>query len=267
VRLETWSPFALGFDLAFETAPTAQEVRMRSLAVSLLASMVIATPATAKVMVPVTTCGQIVPKNAIGYLTADLDCTGSSNAIVGAVVLGTNATLDLRGYTLTTDAIFGVYCGGVTEQDGALKPCRVEGGTITGPITGHGVIGRRVQAANLTITGAAVYGIFSDGPLVAEGLDVSGCGSGGVRADKGARISGSTLTGNGLYGVLSGKGIRLLSSTVTGNDTDPTCAQGPAHCADLDSPRPPVLVDSTCDTSLGKPFNQNGNDWDVCTLD
>jgi hypothetical protein len=237
---------------------------MRTLAALLLASLASAAPASAKTMVAVTTCGQVVPKGAIGYLTGDLVCNGFT-AAPGAIVLDTNATLDLRGFTLTTDDVFGVYCGGLTEEDGGVKACGVKEGTITGP-TGHGVIGRRVRASNLVITGAGVAGIAANGPLKADGLNVSGCGEYGVLADT-VRVSGSTFTGNGITGVVSGKGLRMLSSSATGNGTNPECSQGAPHCSDLWSHRRPVLKDSTCDTSLGKPFNQGGTDWDVCTLD
>jgi hypothetical protein len=46
--------------------------------------------------VPVTTCGQSVPKR--GVLTGDLDCSALSGP---AVVLGKTGKLDLAGFTLT----------------------------------------------------------------------------------------------------------------------------------------------------------------------
>ena len=96
-----------------------------------LAALLAATPAFARPMVEVTTCGQQIPKGHLGYLSADLDCVGY-DAAPGAVVVGNGGIFDLRGFTLTTDNVFGVYCGGLTETNGDLNPCTVTNGTITG---------------------------------------------------------------------------------------------------------------------------------------
>src|SRR5689334_14262132 len=52
----------------------------------------------------VNTCGQTAA--GASHLSADLICTGMSGA---AVILQPGATFDLRGHTLTSDAV-GVYC-------------------------------------------------------------------------------------------------------------------------------------------------------------
>ncbi len=241
---------------------------MRVATLVALVTMAAAAPVIAKPTVAVTTCGQQVPNGTVGYLTADLDCSGLTSAL-GAVVLGANAVLDLRGFTLTTDAIFGVYCGGVTPEKGWLTACTVADGTITGAMTGHAIIGKRVRASNLTISGAAVEGIFADGPFRGEGLSVSGSGEAGVRADGSVRLAESTITGNGRFGVSNGPGrIRLIDSSVTGNGTDADCGLAGMPCADLSSGVAPKLVSSTCETSTGNPVSQGGgHDWNVCTLD
>ena len=241
---------------------------MRLAILLVLLTMAAAGPAAAKPMLAVTTCGQQVPNGNVGYLTGDLDCNGLPAAI-GAVVLGANAVLDLRGYTLTTDAIFGVYCGGLQPDKGGLNACTVSDGTITGAMTGHAIIGKRVHASNLTISGTAVNGIYADGPFRGDGLVISGSGVDGVRANTSVRITDSTITGNGEVGIANGTGrIRLIGSSVTGNGTNQDCGQAGKQCADLSSHVAPKLVDSTCDTSTGASVFQSGqNDWNVCTLD
>ena len=68
----------------------------------------IATSAAAVTPLPevaVTSCGQIVPKRTLGYLTGDLDCSGYTGDgpdlydAGAAVTLGYKSKLDLRGFT------------------------------------------------------------------------------------------------------------------------------------------------------------------------
>jgi hypothetical protein len=231
--------------------PFEEEIPMRRPILLALAALLAAAPAFARPSVEVNTCGQVVPKGYLGYLIADLDCTGYEGA-PGAVIVGNGGIFDLRGFTLTTDDTFGVYCGGLTETNGDLNPCTVMNGTITGGQTGHGIIGKRIKAANLVIDSAAVMGIFADGALKGENLSISGAGECGIRSDSPARLVDSTITTNGQYG-FCGKSVRLYGSTVTGNGV-----------TDLRSEKRPFLKNSTCGSSESPnpPYT-----WGVCTLD
>src|SRR5262245_55135545 len=89
--------------------------------------------AAAPEMVEVTTCGQEVPRGAIGYLTADLSCSPTDPSV--GVVLGKRAQLDLRGFTLS-GGYTAVSCN---PPDCGYQPCftrssrcTVYGGTIDG---------------------------------------------------------------------------------------------------------------------------------------
>jgi hypothetical protein len=241
---------------------------MRAATFLALTAMAAAAPVWARPSVEVTTCGQQVPNGTVGYLTADLDCTGFAGA-PGAVLLGANAAFDLRGFTLTTDTIFGIYCGGVQPENGGLNPCTVSGGTITGAMSGHGIIAKRVRASHLTISGPVVNGIAANGPFRGGDVHVSGCGATGIQADTSVRLVDSTVTGNGEASVANGKGrIRLIGSSVVDNGTDPDCGQAGKQCADVFSRTAPKLVDSTCGTSGGNPVSQgDAHDWNVCALD
>ena len=127
----------------------------RFLALALLLGVVAATAplhAAEPADVPITTCGQVVPKRALGYLTADLDCTGFTggpanvypNSKGAAVYLEKKSRLDLRGFTLTGGG-HGVQCDALECDRGrpcSKGPCEVFNGTLVSSAQGaNGVVG------------------------------------------------------------------------------------------------------------------------------
>lgn len=212
-------------------------------------------------VVPVTTCGQIVPRASIGSLAGNLDCT--STDVTAAVVLNRGARLDLNGFTIS-GGTFGVLCGDLLASGGELLgKCRVvgAGGTIASS-EAHGIIARNVVATNLAIQSAGQMGIYTTAKATLYDVTITGSGSSGVRCDRGAKIVGSTITGNDEHGILSERRALLIDSTVTGNGVGQSCAS--MRCGDLYTARKPGLKNSTCEHSWRIPPVQS---WGVCSLD
>jgi hypothetical protein len=255
---------------------------LRALAVAALTLSVLA-PAVHAAPPPeieVTTCGQVIPKKALGYLTADLDCTGfvggPTNAALylqgGAVYLERKSRLDLRGFTLT-GGLHGVLCDALLTHNGHPKnngPCEVFNGTLVSsnpsdpPQPPHGVAGAHPIVHDMTITGF-YWGIIARSQLELTNATVTDSLGGGVAGKKLALV-GTTVTNSGFIGVDSwspaGYGPRLTDSTVTGNGTSALCSANP--CVDISSVKEPRLVNSSCGTSsrLG-----GSGSWGVCTND
>ena len=214
-------------------------------------------------LVLVTTCGQIVPRGAIGNLTGNLDCTGFDGT-PGAVMLSRGARLDLAGFTIT-GALFGVVCGELDHGLVLLGKCRVvgAGGKIVDS-EAHGILAYGITAANLTIQDVGQQGIAAHGTAKLTSVTVTNSGSEGLSLERGGKIVASTITGSGESGVLAGRRVTLVDSTVTGSGVDTMECAG-EHCADLNTLRRPALKSSTCETSYRPdafPFN-----WGVCSLD
>jgi hypothetical protein len=226
--------------------------------------------------VEVTTCGQVIPDKTLGYLSADLDCTGftggpsnvdSVNA-GAAVYLGKKSRLDLRGFTITSghhgvmcDAL---VCGHIYTHHACSKgPCEVFNGTLVSASGVNGIVGYRPVIHDLTITGF-YFGVIALDRLQLGNATVTDNATTGV-AGKKLTIAGTSITNNGIFGVDGwtdrGHGVRLTDSTVSGNGTDAQCAS--ITCADLAGMRQPRLQNSTCDTSL----NLRGGTWGVCAGD
>lgn len=244
---------------------------MRALSLMTFICLTVAAPAPAKTMVPVTACGQIVPRGAIGYLTADLDCSGQ-NDTMGVIVLP-GSGLELRGFTIT-GGLFGVACYDVREKPG-FPPgfytggtCRIDGGggNIVASYA-HGIGGTRVFVANLTIDGAGQEGISADTKIRIENVTVHGCLGTGVGAG-GVSAVDSAVTGNGEYGI-GARTLRMIGTTVTGNGVGPACSttSPPYRCADLVAKHKPKLKESVCGSSL-PPYNVSPRTpWGVCIND
>jgi hypothetical protein len=169
--------------------------------------------------IAVTACGQEIPRRTTGYLTGDLDCTGTGGTNLAAVVLHDRASLDLRGFTLTADD-HGVACLEPCAADPSAycqtRGCRVLGGTITGGSEqGVHASARRVEIDDVSITGFQSAGIFNAGTLTLRNVTLAGNGVGlaGIGV---AKLQGTTIAGNGA----AGSTIRLARvrfSDVTGN--------------------------------------------------
>ena len=219
--------------------------------------------------VAITTCGQAVPPRGLGYLTADLDCTGFDGAI-GSVMVSRGATLELRGFTLT-GGLFGVVCGELVPRPDlppALqmgRTCKVDGGggTITGA-EAHGVLIYRGQVSDVTITHSGQAGVASMNKMTLENVTITDSGTDGARSDRGAVVVGTTITGSGEDGLHAALSAKVLGSTLTGNGISADCAVGDP-CADLATIRRPKLgLGSVCGTSrqIFTPYS-----WHVCQLD
>src|SRR4029453_2373390 len=206
----------------------------------------VARPATAFGVTPVTTCGQMV--EGVGILQADLDCT----AVGGdAVTLANRSTLKLGGFTLTANS-GGVECFG---------SCRVLGpGTIArafpsviGPDACIGVSG--VHGTRVTVRDVA----FSQFRWA-------------INSQNRARLERVTVT-DGCFGAASGGSVRIIDSTITdnlgygarslGRVTGIGCAIH-RQLRDLGSSTPPRVRDTTCITSSDDSSPAGIDFWNVC---
>jgi hypothetical protein len=243
---------------------------MRTLiaAACLLGSSALAS--AAPLMVPITACGDTVPRHAIGYLTADLDCTGFNGF---PVLLNRQATLELRGFTLK-GGIVAVECGEMRPRED-LPPALYNSGKCTvigggGRVTGadaHGIAGDAPIVSDLTIDGCGQGGVYARYDVRLTGVTVSGSGTFGLRIDRNAFVTGSSITGSAENGIVARR-LRLIDSTVTGNGIGPSCGPYPlAQCADLATAKRPRLDDSSCGTSLVGQQGYPKPSWGVCALD
>lgn len=239
---------------------------------TLLSALVLtfATPAHALTSMPVTACGDVVPRGTIGYLTADLDCTGLG--LIASVYLQPGGRLELRGFTIT-GSILGVSChflrGDPPRLYSGSGSCRIDGGG--GRIAAsdaHGVSGHNLLIRNLTIDGVGQEGVHADAKARLTNVTITNSGGVGVAA-RGANLENTTVTGSGEHGV-GAQNIRMTGSTVTGNGTNTTECDGnlfPDRCADLLSEKRPRLKDSVCGTSLVPVRVFPPQSWHVCQSD
>jgi hypothetical protein len=194
---------------------------MRGLTFSLVVIGALALLSTQAGAVDITECGQVVPKNQVGNLVGDLDCTDPNSfitpphSIISAVELERGATLNLNGFSLVGPTLSegpersGVFC---------RHKCRVNGpGTIMG--FGFGIQGRhkRITVTDVTINGATAGGL-SAFQLMARRCTITGNGGGvsGGHSQRKFRIYDSEISDNDVVGV-SGRKIILKNVIVTGN--------------------------------------------------
>ena len=213
--------------------------------------------------VPVTTCGQSVPKR--GVLTGDLDCSALSGP---AVVLGKTGKLDLAGFTLTGN-LTGVQC--------EVGTCQVRGPGIIRRVaydpmlnfsdTGCGIRAfRSVRVRDVTFQNWN-QGVRALDSVVVRNSTVEDGGWGVVGGP--VTVLDSTITGSALAGVRAYEGTKdgvhylfyackVKGSTLSGNGVD------------IESYRRPVVRETSCTTSdqltipFGTPYG-GGDEWGVCT--
>jgi hypothetical protein len=249
-----------------------------------------------------TTCGQVLVDG--GYLTADLDCSADTTD-APTVVLGAGGTLELRGFTITSRAtsiqVATVQCTG--RRCTILGPGTVVGGSgplnevfgfdswehanrltvIDATITGGalGVAAPRVNIRNSIVSGNRNIGVWTGRANIVDS-QITGNGTAGESAFGGlagfakARVARTEISGNGKVGVADGH-LVLSDSTVVGNNVHADCAT--KVCVDVAARAKPVLVNSSCNTSLqaidgvqANELQDASNDpathnWDVCDLD
>ncbi len=213
----------------------------------------------APVPVLVDTCGQVLPPKAAGYLAANLDCSAYGG--IATVSLGKKATLDLGGFTLTTDSPRGIDC-----NDGG---CTVRNGVVTG--AGEiGIVGIRMLIENVTVSMSGLFALSLGENSTLRGSTVDGTATIGLHSSGGrktTKIIDSTITGHRNLGVWVFR-AKLMNSVVTGNLNNPDCANG-LTCADLFTARRPTLKDSTCGRSAvqGLDTTPGCQGWCLCTSD
>jgi len=172
----------------------------------------IATAAT-----PVTTCGMVLEND--GVLVGDLDCSALADS--PALTIGNGHTLDLAGYTFTTN---------VTDHADAYPEGNIWCPTkcaIVGPGTLRTVSGEAVVFANrkLTLRDVTVvatgtnYSLFSWGRVSAIDSAIGG-GHDGIIAGR-TILEGTTINGVGGQAIVSyGGHVRIRSSDISGNGFD-----------------------------------------------
>jgi hypothetical protein len=251
----------------------------RVLAVTLAFSLALFAPASHAAPplpdVEVTTCGQVVPAKTLGYLTADLDCTGFTGGPANveplyagaAVYLGKKSRLDLRGFTITGGRQ-GAMCDALVcryDKPCSKGPCEIFNGTLVGsPDSVNGIVGYRPNVHHMTVSGFH-FGVTAIDQLNLGTATVANNEVMGV-AGKKLTIVATAITNNGYFGVDGwtdrGHGVRLIDSTVIDNGDGEFCGLNP--CADLGSVKPPRVRNSSCGTS----FQVGGSgSWGVCAND
>jgi len=207
----------------------------------------VATPATAFGVTPVTSCGQMV--EGVGILQADLDCTAFPGV---AVTLANHSTLKLGGFMLTANSE-GVHCFGT---------CRV---------LGPGTIARAFPSVIGTDSCIGVSGVFGTRVTV---RDVAFSQFGwAINSQETARLARVTVT-DGCFGVHTGRSVRIIDSTITDNLGYGAHTFGrmtvigstiTGQLRDLWSPVPPRVRDSTCITSNDDTSPLGIDFWNVCS--
>lgn len=223
--------------------------------------------------VAVTTCGQIVPKKTLGYLTGDLDCTGYDGGDPTIlyetdvpVTLGQKAKLDLRGFTLTGGGRYTVGCINIRADRKRHGVCEIFNGTLTGG-TQYGVLAENAYVHDLTSTGTGV-GLYLLGKKVTvENVVVSDNYADGIRLGH-ATLRNVTVMNNAWNGI-AGYKLKVYDSTITGNGTGDYCLANPGNCFDINAQKwRPKVENVVCETSGGSgALGPAEGTWGVCSAD
>ena len=254
--------------------------------------------------VEVTSCNQTVSD---GYLTHDLDCSGSDPYFSAVNVSG---RLELRGFTITggpvntvveclsrqaparSGACVIVGPGTLRALDGPLRSTgvgadRVKLIDVTIEGGDNGVLAGRVIADNTTVRNSTGNGIQADWTVRLRDSNVIDSAGAGVMAQRWVKLERSSVTGSTLEGVVARRLIALRDSQVTGNALDPAVCQSrlaglqcapephPWLCADLAAHgRVAIEGNSACDTSLVQGGTcpaardyRSGETFHVCSAD
>lgn len=222
--------------------------------------------------VAVTTCGQIVPKKTLGYLTGDLDCTGYDGGdpvllydTDVPVTLGQKSKLDLRGFTLTGGR-YTVSCINLPADRKRHGICEIFNGTLTGA-TQASVLAENAYVHDVTSTGTGVGLYLLGKKVVVENVVVNDNFADGMRLGN-AKIRNATVTNNGDNG-LTGYKLKIVDSTITGSGTSDHCVANPGSCFDINAQKTrPKVENVVCGTSGGSgTFGPPAGTWGVCSAD
>lgn len=249
---------------------------MRSATVWMTLALALLTPAAHAAgplpEVAVTTCGQIVPKKTLGYLTGDLDCTGYDGGDPAIlydtdvpVTLGQKAKLDLRGFTLTGGR-YTVECINIRADRKRHGICEIFNGTLTGA-TQAALLAENAYVHDLTSTGNGV-GLYLLGKKVTvEDVVVTDNWADGMRLGN-AKLRNATVTNNAGNG-LTGYKLKIVDSTITGSGTSDFCVSHPGDCFDINAEKfKPKVENVVCGTSGGSSsLGPPSGTWGVCSLD
>ena len=172
-------------------------------------------------------CGQTIPDNEVGVLTADLNCPSASTA----VYVGSGATLNMNGHAIDVPNGWGVWCS-------AAVRCTVTGGGqfgALGEIRGAeaGVyLGRRARlSAESVVIRDCVTGVEGEDWNAERGasarltnVQISGSEGAGVRVSrlKADNVRIEDNPGTGIAGPSGGR-LKAKGLTVTGNAFSAGC--------------------------------------------
>lgn len=219
--------------------------------------------------VSITACGQTVPAGETGVLASDLAC--GDDPATFAVAVGSGATLDLAGHTLSGDTT-GVRCTG--------RRCTVISSGAAGTILDMETAGIAVPEdhGKLTVSNIALVNCdfalltnFTFGKVIGERVTLTGSGI-GIQAGK-IILTGLTATGN--YRVVQARKTLLRDSNISASEDSAisgenvslrnTSVTGSGSGIDLLTDRSPRLLGSTCDTS--RVLSDPTQSWGVCSND
>lgn len=222
--------------------------------------------------VAVTTCGQIVPKRTLGYLTGDLDCTGYDGGDPSMVsdtdvpvTLGFKSKLDLRGFTLTGGK-YTVSCINIRAEAKRHGVCEVFNGTLTGA-TQASLLAEKAYVHDVTSTGTGVGFYLLGKKVTVENVVVTGNFADGMRLGN-ATLRNATVTNNGDNGITGNK-LKIYDSTITGSGTSDFCVAHPGDCFDINAQKwRPKVENVVCGTSGGSSaLGPPSGTWGVCSAD
>jgi hypothetical protein len=249
--------------------------------------------------VDVTSCPVVVPAGAVGVVQGDLDCLAGDD--FGYVVLGRGAALELNGHTLTyhqgSVPLALVHCessctirgpGALASADGGYASVVVADGSsaviedvsiggmvhaiiaiegrvkirrsnIAGQQWGVGGVKKAVlEEVTVSVTDAGGYCIGGAEPrssIIGTDVTLTSCHY-GIQAWRRVKMTRLTAAGQPGIAVHSQRRLVLIDSSVTGSGI-----------VDLLSARPPVLVNTACDTSGVDVDGDITQSWGVCAND
>ena len=223
-----------------------------------------------KPLVPISACGDVVPRRSIGYLTTDLDCEFAPGGPIAAVLISRGSTLELRGHTIRANFLFAaVICGELVERPGfdpalvVQSRCSIDGG---GTITRSSLIGDKMTVTDVTIDDTYGGSMYCDNSCKVINTTVTGSGGTAIESRGAVSMTDSTVTGSAKNGVLAQR-LRAFGSSITGSGGSSECVGASPPCADIALERRPNLHDTTCGTSSKTATQIPPLDWDVCTAD